>query len=53
MQVPMAEKQALLDSATAEEMLDRERRLYRREISLIRAMLSSPQSDHNADFSPN
>jgi Lon protease-like protein len=52
-QVPMVEKQALLDCPTAEEMLDRERALYRREISLIRAMLSSPQADHNADFSPN
>jgi Lon protease-like protein len=52
-QVPMAEKQLLLNCASAEEMLERERSLYRREISLIRAMLDSPQANHNADFSPN
>lgn len=52
-QVPMLEKQALLNCATADEMLTRECVLYRREISLIRAMLSSPQAQHNPDLSPN
>ncbi len=52
-QVPMAEKQLLLNCVTTEEMLERERALYRRELSLIRAMLTSPQARHNADISPN
>lgn len=52
-QIPMAEKQQLLACATAETMLDRECRLYRRELSLIRAMLTSPQAHHSADLSPN
>jgi Lon protease-like protein len=52
-QAPMTEKQTLLNCATADEMLDRECQLYRRELSLIRAMLNVPKSQQNSDFSPN
>ncbi len=40
-QIPAAEKQALLSVATAPDMLSLERSLFRRELSLLRAMLSS------------
>lgn len=52
-QAPLQEKQTLLSCATADEMLERECALYRRELSLIRAMLNAPYSRQNADFSPN
>ncbi len=52
-QVPMPEKQALLNCPTADEMLERECQLYRRELSLIRAILRIPKSQQNSDFSPN
>lgn len=53
LQAPMLEKQALLNYATADEMLEHECALYRRELSLIRAMLNLPRSQQNSDFSPN
>lgn len=52
-QIPMVEKQSLLNCPTAEEMLTRECAIYRREVSLIRAMLTSPQARHDPDVSPN
>lgn len=52
-QAPMNEKQALLNCSTADEMLERECVLYRRELSLIRAMLNVPKLQQNSDFSPN
>ena len=52
-QIPLIEKQALLSCPSPEDMLERERTLFRREISLVRAMLTSPQAQHNADLSPN
>jgi Lon protease-like protein len=52
-QVPMAEKQTLLDCPTAEAMLTREHAIYRREASLIRVLLSNPQASQSPDFSPN
>jgi Lon protease-like protein len=52
-QIPLAEKQALLGLDTAMEMLERERTIYRREVSLIRAMLNSAQSNTDSTFSPN
>lgn len=53
LQVPMPEKQALLNCASAQAMLEREHRLYRREISLVRAMLAAPPAQQASDFSPN
>jgi Lon protease-like protein len=52
-QIPMREKQALLSIPSAVELLERERAIYRREIALLQAMLSSPQACHNPDISPN
>lgn len=52
-QVPMREKQALLGFTTAADLLERERALYRREVSLINAMLTSQQACHDPDLSPN
>lgn len=52
-QIPSLEKQTLLGLETATELLAQERALYRREISLIRAMLTSGQSKHDPTFSPN
>ncbi len=52
-QIPMREKQTLLGFETATELLEQERALYRREVSLIRAMLTSGQSRHDPTFSPN
>lgn len=52
-QIPLEEKQKLLNCPSVEEMLDHEHALFRREISLVRAMLSSPQANHNADLNPN
>ena len=53
LQIPMPEKQALLTCASTHAMLDQEHRLYRREISLVRAMLGAPPNSQAADFSPN
>lgn len=52
-QAPLTEKQTLLSCPTADEMLERECVLYRRELSLIRAMLDSRRFRQNSDFSPN
>jgi Lon protease-like protein len=52
-QIPMLEKQALLATSTATELLQRERAIYRREISLLRAMLSSDRARAATPFSPN
>jgi Lon protease-like protein len=52
-QIPMAKKQELLDADTAAHLLEQERVIYRREISLIRAMLGSPQSKSDSSLSPN
>ncbi|HRE26076.1 MAG TPA: LON peptidase substrate-binding domain-containing protein [Anaerolineales bacterium] len=52
-QVPAPEKQALLACPSAVELLARERRLYRREVSLIRALLAHRDDDANPDFCPN
>jgi Lon protease-like protein len=52
-QIPAREKQELLNLSTATELLERERSLYRREVSLIRAMLSSQQACHDPNLSPN
>ena len=52
-QAPLAEKQELLAIASAADLLDRERALYRREVSLLRAMLTDPQGRNKAPFLPN
>lgn len=52
-QVPMKDKQVLLNCPTTDELLQREVTLYRREISLLRALLTSPQARHNPNVSPN
>lgn len=52
-QIPLLEKQTLLGLETATELLEQERALYRREVSLIRAMLNSGQSKHDPFLSPN
>lgn len=52
-QIPLAEKQALLELDTAVALLERERTIYRRELSLMRAMLDNPQSKSDATLSPN
>ena len=52
-QIPMLEKQALLSTAGATELLQRERSIYRREVSLLRAMLSSDRARAATPFSPN
>jgi Lon protease-like protein len=52
-QIPLAEKQKLLAAETAHTLLERERVIFRRELSLLRAMLDSPQSDAAPFPSPN
>jgi Lon protease-like protein len=52
-QVPMAEKQALLTAAEAGDLLQRERVMLRREVSLLRAMLTNPHAHDTTPFSPN
>lgn len=52
-QVPMAEKQTLLACPSAIELLTRERILYRREVSLIKALLQHPNSQTDPDVYPN
>ena len=52
-QIPLMEKQELLAVSAAAELLERERVIYRRETSLLRAMLGSGQSRNDVFFSPN
>lgn len=52
-QVPMAEKQALLACPSAVDLLTRERILYRREVSLLKALLAHRDSDTSPDLCPN
>ena len=52
-QIPMREKQGLLSITSAADLLRQERALYRREISLLRAMLASPQARDHGSLSPN
>jgi uncharacterized protein len=52
-QIPLEEKQKLLSLHTAVELLDHERTIYRREVSLVRAILNTGQADMDASFSEN
>jgi Lon protease-like protein len=52
-QIPMAEKQRLLSLATAIELLEHERAIYRRETALLRAMLHGDRPPDSTSFSPN
>lgn len=52
-QIPMAEKQQLLSIATAAELLEQERVIYRRETALLRAMLHQDRPADSSSFSPN
>jgi Lon protease-like protein len=52
-QIPAAEKQALLSVETAARLLNLERTLYRREISLLRAMLGADRTQLGQAHSPN
>jgi Lon protease-like protein len=52
-QIPMAEKQQLLSIPAAADLLRRERVIYRREVSLLRAMLGRQQARGTSTFSPN
>ncbi len=52
-QIPMEEKQRLLEAPAAVELLSRERALLRREISLMRAMLANPRTHDTKPFTPN
>jgi Lon protease-like protein len=52
-QIPMPEKQQLLALATAEELLEHERAIYRREIALLRAMLQIQHPTQSTGFSTN
>jgi Lon protease-like protein len=52
-QIPLEEKQRLLNLPTAVELLDHERTIYRREVSLVRAILNNGQADADNSFSPN
>jgi Lon protease-like protein len=52
-QIPMPDKQQLLACATAEELLERERIIYRRETALLRALLQTHQPDPSTGFSTN
>ncbi|MCC7360378.1 MAG: LON peptidase substrate-binding domain-containing protein [Anaerolineales bacterium] len=52
-QVPLTEKQELLASAEAGELLQRERVMLRREVSLLRAMLANPRAHDTTPFTPN
>ena len=52
-QIPSPEKQALLATGAAAELLQRERAIYRREISLLRAMRDRDRAQDAAGFSPN
>jgi Lon protease-like protein len=52
-QIPMTEKQELLALPSAPELLERERAIYRREVSLLRAMLGSRRVRDKATYSLN
>lgn len=52
-QIPLEEKQKLLSLPTAVELLDCERAIYRREVSLVRTILNTSQTDTDASFSFN
>ena len=52
-QIPLEEKQRLLSLHTAVELLDHERTIYRREVSLVRAILNNGQADMDTSFSEN
>lgn len=52
-QIPLEEKQRLLSLPTAVELLDHERTIYRREVSLVRAILNNGQADMDTSFSEN
>jgi uncharacterized protein len=52
-QIPMAEKQRLLSIATATELLEQERAIYRRETALLRAMLATDRPPASTAFSSN
>jgi hypothetical protein len=47
------QRQSLLEADDLAAMFDDLRALYRREIVLLEAMLTEPQDDHLAPFSPN
>ena len=52
-QIPMPEKQGLLEAPAAAELLSHERALLRREISLMKAMLNNPRGHDTRPFTPN
>ncbi len=52
-QIPMREKQGLLSITAASDLLRQERSLYRREVSLLRAMLATAQTRSGSNLSPN
>lgn len=52
-QIPPPEKQELLAASTALDLLEQERNIYRREVSLLHVLLTSPQSQSDPTFSPN
>ena len=52
-QIPMPEKQQLLSFASAEELLEHERAIYRRETALLRAMLQTHHPAQSTGFSTN
>ena len=53
LQIPMPEKQRLLALATATELLEQERSIYRRETALLRAILNADLPSATTRFSPN
>lgn len=53
LQAPMPDKQRLLAAPSLTDLLAGERALFRREISLIKVMLNSPQMNHDPNLSPN
>lgn len=52
-QIPLEEKQKLLSLHSAVELLDHERTIYRREVSLVRAILNNGQANNDNSFSHN
>jgi Lon protease-like protein len=52
-QIPMLEKQRLLGIASATDLLEAERTIYRRETALLRAILNARQPSNSNTFSPN
>jgi len=53
LQIPAEQKQDLLAIAAAADLLERERALYRREVSLLRVMTTSEQAKDDSPFLPN